>query len=355
MRKTFLLFATFTSLFAEQKYLYEASPIIGFLENGKETGINRSQGMGIELQYNDLDFFIKPELTYIYTPNAGLYNNPGESVDINIITLNGVYDLEYTALLTPFLKAGMGYLSVTDRPGIESDAYFINSGAGLKLHVMEQLSVKFETLLGVQNFSKSKLLVFVGLDYAFGQEDNTPALVSKPEPVVVEVNTTKESTVFVPPPPVYLSKADYNLTNEERNKQEVVIRDPQNKITSLTIFVPYLFREYQLDSASKDILKKYAQELAKTDAHVRIIGHTGAKGRRAFNQELSLKRAQEVKSLFINSGVKESSIEVEGRGESVLLSEGKDPVSQQLNKRIEIMVTYPEDATSTQLKSPKKP
>ncbi len=336
MRKVLLSLSCIATLYAEQMYLYEISPIVGLIENGTATGMESSYGYGLQLQYNDIDFFIKPELTYIYSPNISLHMSD-ETVNSHLFLANGVYDLEYTALLTPFFKAGMGYQSVSDHALVDSDSFLMSSGAGLKLNIKDKLSIKFETMVTWHNFSHSNLLVFGGLDFSFGNEDNTPVS----EHVIIEpldINTTEEPDVKITPEPVYISKEEYNLTITEPSKQAVAVRNENNQIESLTLFVPYLFRGYLLDEDSKTVLKGYAKELRTQDSNVTVIGHTDAKGRRAFNQELSVKRAREVKELFVDQGVPEERITIEGRGESEPIADSKNPAANKLNKRIEIKV-----------------
>ena len=339
MRTLFLSLSLISVLYAEQEYLYEISPILGAIENGQEMGLQRTNGIGIELQYNDIDFFIKPELTYVYAPNVSVYDDSGDKVTTHLLTLNGVYDVEYTALLTPFLKAGLGYQSITNHPNVTPNYFLINTGAGLKLNLVEHFALKFEVLMTLQNFQENNIFVFGGLNYAFGQEDNTPVA----EEVVATIETKVETKpkIIIDNGPIYLSKADYNLTTEPTNRQEVSLRDTEQRLTSLTLFVPYLFRGYTLDNDSEDILVAYAKELRQSNASVKIVAHTGRKGRRAFNQELSEKRADEVRRLFMQYGVSEEKITTEGKGESQAISQDQDDVAQQLNKRIEIFVTYP--------------
>jgi len=342
MRQLLLSFACITALSAEQMYLYEISPIIGLTENGTSSGLQRSSAYGIEFQYNDVDFFIKPELTYIYAPNIELHMED-EKVNGHLLMLNGVYDLEYTALLTPFLKAGMGYQSVSDRPAVNTDAFVVGAGAGFKLHLHDNISIKLEAIYTMQDFDTSNILAFGGINFSFGNEDNTP-VASDLVPEIADVNTTeiakKEATpaVIVIPKPVYISKADHNLTVPSSNHQQVVVRDANHHITSLTLFVPYHFRGYTLDTDSKALLYDYAKELRATTSTITIIGHTDSKGRRAYNQELSLKRAGTVKALFVNYGIEEERISIEGRGESEPIADSKKPAANKLNKRIEIKI-----------------
>ena len=347
MRKILLSLSCFATLYAEQMYLYEVSPIIGLSENGNDTGLQRSVAYGIQLQYNDIDFLIKPELTYIFSPNIEVYENQ-ENVNGHLLMLNGVYDLEYTALLTPFLKAGIGYQSVSDVPSsVNSDAFVAGAGAGLKLHVADNIAIKFETTLTTLDFSANNILVFAGLNFAFGNESNE---IPVQEPIIIEHNTTvaqvEENTtiapiVILPPEPIYISKADHNLTEATPSKQEVVERDVNNHLTSLTLFVPYHFRSFNLDDESTTILINYAKELQTTNDKVLIIGHTDTKGRRAFNKELSLKRAEVVKALFVEYGVNPERITIEGHGESEPIADKNNPTANYLNKRIEIKILKP--------------
>jgi len=336
MRKLLLSLSCIATLYAEQMYLYEVSPIIGVTENGTGTGLERSIAYGLQLQYNDVDFFIKPELTYIYSPNIQGYEEV-DKIQSHLFLLNGVYDLEYTTLLTPFLKAGVGYHSLSDVPSVNSDSFLIGTGAGVKLHLMDKLALKFEAMLTLHDFSESNILVFGGLNFSFGQEDNTPV----PQDVIVEpveINTTKAPVVVVVPEPVYISKEDHNLTQPTPSHQEVAVRDNNNQIKSLTLFVPYQFRGYSLDDDSITVLYSYAKELRTQENNITIIGHTDAKGRRAYNQELSLKRARIVKELFVEYGVAEERISIEGRGESEPIAESGNPAANKLNKRIEIKI-----------------
>ncbi|MGB5965994.1 MAG: OmpA family protein [Sulfurimonadaceae bacterium] len=336
MRKILLSLSCIATLYAEQMYLYEASPIIGLMENGKSTGMNSSYAYGLQLQYNNLDFLIKPELSYIYSPNIEVYEHD-EKAKSHLLMLNGVYDVEYTALLTPFLKAGVGYQSISDVPSLNSDSFLIGTGAGLKLNIKDQLAIKFETVITWHDFHENNILVFGGLDFSFGHEDNTPVAENvTAEPI--EINTTKRPTIIVAPAPVYISKEDHNLTQAKPTNQEVAVRDSNDQIKSLTLFVPYLFRGYALDDDSKTTLEGYAKELRGQDNAITVIGHTGSKGRRAFNQELSLKRALVVKELFVEYGVTEERITIEGRGESEPIADSKNPAANKLNKRIEIQI-----------------
>ncbi|MEN8147541.1 MAG: OmpA family protein [Campylobacterota bacterium] len=336
MRKLLLSLSCIATLYGEQMYLYEVSSVLGVMENGKSTGMNSSLAYGLQLQYNDIDFFIKPELSYVYSPKIGLHESDA-TVSAHTLMFNGVYDVEYTALLTPFLKAGAGYQSISNNALVNTDSFLMSTGAGLKLNIKEQFSIKFETLVTWHDFHESNILVFGGLNFSFGYEDNVPAASTQTsEPL----KTEPDQAIIVTTPPVTISKEDHNLTQTKSSNSEVSIRDTNGRLDSMTLFIPYLFRSYELDEESKTVLKGYANELRAQKSLIKIIGHTDTKGRRAFNQELSLKRASTVKDLFVEHGVSPERITVEGRGESEPMADSQDPVADKFNKRIEIKVQY---------------
>ena len=283
------------------------------------SAICRDNAYGVQFQYNDVDFLIKPEVAYIYAPNIEVYED-GSSVNSHLLMVNGVYDVEYTELLTPFLKAGAGYQHTGDAPGVNTDSLLIGAGAGLKFALRDHLSIKFETTFTLHDMDDKNLLVFGGLDFAFGLEENIP-----PSQIAVEhtyglpVLITKESP-------------------KEHVKEEIVIRDGNGEIRKLILFIPYLFRDYALDDRSELLLKQYAGEIAKDDVTLHVIGHTDSKGRRAFNKELSLKRADVIKWQLVGYGFDPKRITVEGHGEEHPFADNETEAGRRANNRIEILV-----------------
>lgn len=73
-------------------------------------------------------------------------------------------------------------------------------------------------------------------------------------------------------------------------------------------------------------------------AAVNIIGHTDTKGSSSSNQKLGLERAKYVKKWLLSSDVDLNVLEVKSYGESDLLIETKDDVSEAKNRRVEIFI-----------------
>lgn len=72
-------------------------------------------------------------------------------------------------------------------------------------------------------------------------------------------------------------------------------------------------------------------------AQVHVIGHTDTSGSPAYNQRLSVRRAEAVKSALISKGVPVAGITTEGKGETQLLVPTGPNVREPSNRRAQIL------------------
>ena len=70
-----------------------------------------------------------------------------------------------------------------------------------------------------------------------------------------------------------------------------------------------------------------------------VVGHTDTKGTNKYNLSLSIKRAEVVKEILINYGIKQNSIKILGKGEESLAVNTPDDTKQPANRRVEIKKT----------------
>ncbi|MCE1238520.1 MAG: OmpA family protein [Azonexaceae bacterium] len=95
----------------------------------------------------------------------------------------------------------------------------------------------------------------------------------------------------------------------------------------------------QLTDASQAELGKVRQDIAaRTASEAMVIGHTDSVGGADGNDRLSLKRAEAVRQLLVDTGIAVDRIEVVGRGERELLVPTGDEVDEPRNRRVEIVV-----------------
>ena len=68
------------------------------------------------------------------------------------------------------------------------------------------------------------------------------------------------------------------------------------------------------------------------------VGHTDAVGDDAYNQKLSVKRAEAVKAYLVTKGIEKNRVYTEGKGEKQPVADNKTKEGQAKNRRVEIEV-----------------
>lgn len=86
-----------------------------------------------------------------------------------------------------------------------------------------------------------------------------------------------------------------------------------------------------------DVVAKLLQESSQIH-HVRIDGHTDDTGDEAFNQALSVQRAEVVRAGLVQRGIEPSRLSVKGHGPSVPLAPNDGPANRARNRRVELTV-----------------
>ena len=80
------------------------------------------------------------------------------------------------------------------------------------------------------------------------------------------------------------------------------------------------------------------EALRRSGAELVVIGHTDTVGSQSSNDALSLRRAQQVRNLYIQSGFPAARIEAVGRGERELAVQTPDETDEPRNRRVEILL-----------------
>ena len=77
------------------------------------------------------------------------------------------------------------------------------------------------------------------------------------------------------------------------------------------------------------------------DTLIRVEGHTDSRGSEEYNLDLSIRRAESVRSLLLQRNVADSRIEMIGYGETIPVANNDTPEGRQMNRRVEIKVAPP--------------
>jgi OmpA-OmpF porin, OOP family len=150
---------------------------------------------------------------------------------------------------------------------------------------------------------------------AMAIEECDPDLVRKAAPV----------TVPPPPPP-------------PAAKPAAKPKPVAEKVT-LAADVLFDFDKAVLKNEGKAKLDDLANRAKAINLEVVIaIGHTDSIGSDAYNQKLSVRRAESVKSYLVSKGVEPNRIYTEGKGEKQPVASNKTKDGRQKNRRVEIEV-----------------
>ncbi|MFC0250769.1 outer membrane protein OmpA [Massilia consociata] len=99
------------------------------------------------------------------------------------------------------------------------------------------------------------------------------------------------------------------------------------------------FDKAVLKPAGKASLDELVAKLGDMNLEVIIaVGHTDSIGTDAYNQKLSIRRAEAVKTYLKSKGVEENRIYTEGKGESQPQADNKTAAGRAQNRRVEIEV-----------------
>jgi OOP family OmpA-OmpF porin len=103
--------------------------------------------------------------------------------------------------------------------------------------------------------------------------------------------------------------------------------------------VNFAFNSDKIDPSSMVILDVAAETLRKNPGvQVSVEGHTDSVGTEAYNQGLSLRRAESVRKALIEKGVPASRLTATGYGESRPVASNDTEDGRRLNRRVELNV-----------------
>lgn len=70
----------------------------------------------------------------------------------------------------------------------------------------------------------------------------------------------------------------------------------------------------------------------------RVDGHTDSNGEAAYNQQLSLKRAQSVADVLMSVGMPQENLDIRGRGEEAPIADNGSAAGRAENRRVAIII-----------------
>lgn len=336
MKKLLLIPALLGSMAMANDYKYEITPVIGY--NIAEGNLNLKNDLisGVELQFNDVDSVIKPEISLLHSNSVKSKDlTPSDKTDITRIAINGVYQYGDINGIIPFAKAGIGYETIDDHFAENTDGLFLNAGAGVKFPLAEAIALKLETVYSLKYnehtsggaMGDSNLVVLAGLNFAFGKKaqpepEPTPAPAPTPEPAPLDGDDDNDGV---------LNSIDKCPTSPAN----AVVNDEGCPII-VNLHINFENDSYAVDAMSNDNIKAFADFLNMYPNYsATIVGHTDSKASEKYNQKLSENRANAVKKMIIGYGVSDDRIKASGMGETSPTADNSTKTGRAENRRIE--------------------
>jgi outer membrane protein OmpA-like peptidoglycan-associated protein len=161
--------------------------------------------------------------------------------------------------------------------------------------------------------------------------------------IVVETNA---GSVIVDKPGGYV-----NISSKDEKPSEVKImsqKEIDTKFKSAIVSTPlkpiqvllyFKSGSNELTDASKEKLPQILKDIQeRMPCDVNVIGHADTMGSKDYNVKLSLERANSVKDWIISQSVDLLNMKVESYGESDLLIQTGENVSEEKNRRVELLI-----------------
>jgi OOP family OmpA-OmpF porin len=164
----------------------------------------------------------------------------------------------------------------------------------------------------------------VGLKYYFGEPEAIPAPIPVPAPVVV-----KETPVSAPAPAPQPKESWKTILTEKPVRVEGA-----NFATSSAKLLKTA--DVKLNEVV-DAAKQYPE------VKLEVGGHTDNRGKKAFNQKLSEKRAAAVKAWLIKHGVAADRISTAGYADTQPITDNKTKAGRAANRRVEVRYVIKEE------------
>ena len=142
---------------------------------------------------------------------------------------------------------------------------------------------------------------------------------------------------------MYAKISDNEKNQDQQNLEDKIINNPEsftvvtkNEKREIMQIIYFDFDEYTLSEVSLNTLKTFLDKYQNQISNYVIVGHTDTKGTNQYNLKLSLKRAETIKTIFIQKGIEEKNINILGKGEEFLAVLTANELAHPAHRRVEI-------------------
>jgi outer membrane protein OmpA-like peptidoglycan-associated protein len=118
-----------------------------------------------------------------------------------------------------------------------------------------------------------------------------------------------------------------------------IINTGDRLIVSLPEAITFETNSANVRSSLRPSIRAIAANLQQyPNSRVQVLGHTDNTGTQAYNQQLSISRAQAVRRILVNNGISANRVTAQGLGESSPIATNATAAGRQANRRVEIVI-----------------
>lgn len=327
-----------------QENRFYIAPMGSYIIPNDDLGLGSDNQLGGQLSFgkNFGDFFAL-ELYGFYYDDVGLHSGAGANADISGYGVSTLFFPARDVLpVYALVGGGMGEMDFDgSNTGLnDQDTAFYDVGAGymfplndygLKLRAEYRYrSSNVDMPSGPHGDARSNI-VSIGIQVPLGAPAQAPA--PKPEPAPVPTTDSDGDGVI---------DANDRCPNTLRGFEVDANGCPIEQQAPVVLRgVTFEFDSAKLTAQAESRLDNVITSLnASPDIQFSIAGHTDAIGSTAYNQDLSQRRAQSVKTYLVGHGISPSRITaVVGYGESRPVATNETAAGRAQNRRVELDVT----------------
>ena len=308
--------------------------VTSFTSDEKDTGYKLFVGKQLNRFFSvEAGFYDLGETSFTTTSNIG---SAGANLKYRGANLDLITQVPFTERFSAYTRLGAAYTvaktqhtgtrntGVNNQRGAEEKGVGIHVGLGLEYKFSEALAMRaeYERLRaddGIRN--KANLdLMSLGLVYKLGRPVAAPVVYTPPpapEPVVEAAPAPMPAPAPAPAPaPV-----------------------PTSEKVSFAAEALFDFNKSNVKPEGKAALDDLLNKLQGMNTEVMVtVGHTDSVGSDAYNQKLSMRRAEAVKAYIVSKGVDASRVYTEGKGESQPVADNKTAAGRAKNRRVTVEV-----------------
>ena len=246
--------------------------------------------------------------------------------------VNGLFDLDIgSPYIYPYIGAGAGYVSIDQRATAvtgPNSAFIDSSKGGFAYQAIAGLSFPIPPVVGLSLLAEYRYFAVAG------DRDYDARLLG---PGLSVAGRVRERADFNHSLMLGLRYA-FNVAPPPAEPAAAATPPPAAE-AARTYLVFFDWDRAELTTRARQVVAEAAKATTRVQVtRIDVNGYTDTSGTAAYNQGLSVRRAQTVANELVRDGVPKQAISIQGYGQTHLLVQTADGVREPQNRRVEIIL-----------------